>query len=391
MINLLYDRISDSIIFNNLYQNDTIPSNSETFLREEATLPKILKSCNVEFTINSTNCNKNIYPIELRLYSKTWSIGVDLETCSFNNVDDRTEILVWHARQAFILELDEEKNIFNELHKKFPNNKIKFVYGAFSRPSNLPEYVEYHSIELFHWITISSIPRPAINKDKISNLNFLFLTGRFRPQRTLIYYDLMTSGYLSNSNAPFHGYTEHQRPYNELLEWAESDSNEIDQLYSDSITTPEFYKWLSNLKNSDIFYSKIQKEAFCTDLYNNVYLDIVNETFFNSLNYIWINEKTYRPIAAGCIFLICGQKGTLSLLHDRGYQTFDDLFDESYDTKTAWSDRWKIIKENIKMWNSMSIADHKAYYQKSYDKLIHNQNILYNLNFKDVLTNILLS
>jgi hypothetical protein len=116
------------------------------------------------------------------------------------------------------------------------------------------------------------------------------------------------------------------------------------------------------------------------------YLEIINETCFDSADNLFITEKTYRSIAMGHIFLICGQKGTLSHLKQEGFQTFDDLFDESYDQYASFSQRWHIIKQNIKLWISMSAREKKSYYIKSYDKLLHNQKLLYDRNFKEEIT-----
>jgi hypothetical protein len=130
------------------------------------------------------------------------------------------------------------------------------------------------------------------------------------------------------------------------------------------------YSW-HDLKLSDI------------DLTNCSYLEVVNETFFDSTSNLFITEKTFRPIAMGHIFLICGQSGMLAHLKQCGFQTFDDLFDESYDNITSFSRRWAIIKKNLQLWLSMSDADRKSYYMKSFDKLVHNQELLYSRDFKN--------
>lgn len=116
---------------------------------------------------------------------------------------------------------------------------------------------------------------------------------------------------------------------------------------------------------------------------NNVsYLELVNETFFDSTSTLFITEKTYRAIALGHIFLICGQRGTLKHLKQAGFQTFDDLFDESYDDIISFSQRWAIIKKNLELWISMPESAKREYYIKSFDKLVYNQNLLYSKNFE---------
>jgi hypothetical protein len=118
------------------------------------------------------------------------------------------------------------------------------------------------------------------------------------------------------------------------------------------------------------------------DLTNCSYLELVNETYFDSVSGLFITEKTFRTIALGHIFLICGQPGLLAHLKQEGFQTFDDLFDESYDNIVSFSQRWVIIKKNLQLWLGMSEMQKKWYYMRSFDKLVHNQRILYDKKFK---------
>ena len=126
---------------------------------------------------------------------------------------------------------------------------------------------------------------------------------------------------------------------------------------------------------------------FYNDLNNISYLDLITETsVYPNSDFLFITEKTYRSIANGNIFLIMGCPGTIKYLQEKGIQTFNDLFDESYDQYASFSQRWHIIKQNIKLWISMSAREKKSYYIKSFDKLLHNQKLLYDRNFKKEIT-----
>lgn len=46
----------------------------------------------------------------------------------------------------------------------------------------------------------------------------------------------------------------------------------------------------------------------------------------------FISEKTFKPLAAGHPFLLASTQGNLSHVRDLGFETFAELWDESYDT-----------------------------------------------------------
>ena len=52
---------------------------------------------------------------------------------------------------------------------------------------------------------------------------------------------------------------------------------------------------------------------------------------FETVNYIYITEKTMMAIETGLPFIIFGQHGTLQELKNRGYRSFHPHIDESYD------------------------------------------------------------
>lgn len=45
-----------------------------------------------------------------------------------------------------------------------------------------------------------------------------------------------------------------------------------------------------------------------------------------------ISEKTYKPLAYYHPFIVVGSEGTLRFIESQGFETFNNLWDESYDT-----------------------------------------------------------
>jgi hypothetical protein len=123
-------------------------------------------------------------------------------------------------------------------------------------------------------------------------------------------------------------------------------------------------------------------------LYENVFLDLVNETHQPD-NQLFVTEKTFRPIAHLRPFIINGDRWTLRYLKDHGFKTFDRWWDESYDDK---QDDWKRIEsltEIIKRLCSMPLESLLVLYKEMLPVLEHNQQILRDAdeykNLKEIL------
>jgi hypothetical protein len=99
---------------------------------------------------------------------------------------------------------------------------------------------------------------------------------------------------------------------------------------------------------------------------------------YNDINSVFITEKTFKPIAHQHPFLIVGQPGILTELKQLGFETFDTLFDESYDTISDFDCRLMAVVENVKNFQS------KQFDSETQARVQHNHNLFYN---KQVVTN----
>jgi hypothetical protein len=88
--------------------------------------------------------------------------------------------------------------------------------------------------------------------------------------------------------------------------------------------------------------------------YNSTDFEVVLETLFDDQR-CHITEKVLRPIACGQPFLIAGPPNCLKYLKSYGFQTFSDIWDESYDQETDAVRRLEAIvnsMEKISQWNA---------------------------------------
>lgn len=91
-----------------------------------------------------------------------------------------------------------------------------------------------------------------------------------------------------------------------------------------------------------------------------------------------ISEKTLNAIKNYRPFLMCGAPGTLSMLKDMGFKTFDSYWPEDYDNITSNKDRLARICEIIEYIDTFDIEELRKMYVDMIPILKHNSENLYN-------------
>jgi hypothetical protein len=114
------------------------------------------------------------------------------------------------------------------------------------------------------------------------------------------------------------------------------------------------------------------------DFYKYVAVDIVSESVYN-YRYPYISEKILRPIACKRLFIVVGAPGTLALLHSKGFNTFPNIFDESYDSIFSPVQRWHALEKVIKDFVTKPLEEIIRIVQSSSAILDHNFEVLKNL------------
>lgn len=128
-----------------------------------------------------------------------------------------------------------------------------------------------------------------------------------------------------------------------------------------------------------IFDQKIEQQGDNEDrlkmVYYDVFCDIVTESRFAqpTANY---SEKTYRPMFYKKPFILVGPPHTLHYLREGGFKTFNDFWDESYDTMEDHESRLFSIFKLIDQINNMSIGQLKELYNKMLPIIEHNRKVL---------------
>jgi hypothetical protein len=221
--------------------------------------------------------------------------------------------------------------------------------------------------------------------DKQCSKKFNSIIGVYKSHRIYIASELFRQGYFDK------GYTS-----------CTPQDGQISQLLGELANTPQSeneskknYFYCNNIQKRfdelspkfqvsdlEIMHKNDGKHIYKSPLnwFSDSYFNIVNETCFSNTwphNELFITEKTFKPILHQMPFIVAGSAGTLRYLRKQGYQTFPELFDESYDREENSSKRMEMIIEQIQR-----ACDDPDIHQKVYDmqhKLQHNREVLLNV------------
>ena len=87
---------------------------------------------------------------------------------------------------------------------------------------------------------------------------------------------------------------------------------------------------------------------------------------------LYDETKTYKPCAFYQPMLIVGRSGALELMENQGFETFDNIFDESYDQEIDFEKRLHIVLENLNR------ICKEPYSDLTWKKLKHNHHLFFN-------------
>jgi hypothetical protein len=106
--------------------------------------------------------------------------------------------------------------------------------------------------------------------------------------------------------------------------------------------------------------------------YNRTQFSVVVETDMVLDSNTFLTEKTMKPLALKHPFITLGNTGSLALLKSAGFETFENIFDESYDSIPNYLDRIDNVYNQVKNYK------HSGYSKLTEDKIEHNYNLFHN-------------
>lgn len=107
------------------------------------------------------------------------------------------------------------------------------------------------------------------------------------------------------------------------------------------------------------------------------FMFLVTETHFKN-NTLFLSEKTFKPVLLRMPFISLGNPGTLEVLKELGFKTFNKWIDESYDTDLPLDVRCDIVVSEINRLSKMTNQARLSIRNEMSDILEHNYNVLKN-------------
>lgn len=327
------------------------------------------------FGPNDTWPANSFYPIGLGFFN----FAIDY----FNLLSERVfaELAHGHIRILFYYhEGDNPTRIKQRLdalarQHQLPLDCYRFVSGN-SAAGDLEHFVYFADFELWYWhrnkdtkaLPVHSEPRER----DFTALNRLHKSWRATAMADLLQHHVLDNSYWS---------------YCEVGELTDANNPiEIDAIGNLRTCTEQFLKSAPYVSDELDQSERNNHSRLVSKYFMNSYCHIVLETHFDAdqSGGAFLTEKTFKPIKHGQMFFIAGPAGSLQILRNLGYRTFDGILDTSYDYDTNNTHRW------IKLRNAIVKAqsDLPRLYDRARSDIEHNQRLF--LESKTARLNILL-
>lgn len=105
------------------------------------------------------------------------------------------------------------------------------------------------------------------------------------------------------------------------------------------------------VENYDPLVPPFPQRAYRPEWYNNTQFTLIAECFQDIVDAdedsVFITEKTMKPIMYGHPFILVGDAGSLKNLEMWGFETFSELFDQSYDTEKNINKRIDMVVDEV--------------------------------------------
>ena len=98
----------------------------------------------------------------------------------------------------------------------------------------------------------------------------------------------------------------------------------------------------------------------------------------------YISEAIFRPFIFMQPFLVIGQPRTLEVLKEWGFDVFDDIFDNSYDSEPDQFKRIEMVLAEIIRLNQLTALELYKLTQLLKDRLMRNKDRYYSDEFKNI-------
>lgn len=278
------------------------------------------------------------YPIGLGFFDFSIDYFDLLPQAVFSAVfGNELKILFYYHEGDNPFHIKERLDVLASIYK-LDSNCYKFI-SANTAASSIPGFVYFNDFELWYWQRNEHTPAYKIHSDPRPR-DFTCLNRLHKTWRATAMADMHRQGILDNS---YWSYCETGSIVDEenpiQIDAFEGLRKDTMQFLSDA---PYFSDTMLQSERNN---HSIQEPKY----YRDTYCNIVMETHFDADGCYgtFLTEKTFKPIKHGQLFFIAGPAGSLQVLRDAGYKTFDDILDNRYDDNVGATQRWDLLRQAI--------------------------------------------
>jgi hypothetical protein len=297
-------------------------------------------------------------------------------------------------------QLEHIHRYFN--HSSVPLNKIIYLTGCMNASAIYDAWCIENNIENSKKARINLIPYPLARYHMANAMNlydhiepkydvetipeklFLCWNRRFRPHRSLL---LMALNKLGLSDRSYYSMGDVDPEFRSTI-FKQSVPIDLNNGNPYDLNDQDLINVTNKLPL--VIDGETEITEMCTNgsgnaktFYENSLVSLVTETNWD-LPHVTSTEKSFKPFAEKHPFIIIGVNGALKSMHELGFKTFSEFWDESYDEIEDPTLRLvKIIEvcKEIGTWDNEKILDFK---RKVKSVIEHNYIVMKNSSTKDI-------
>ena len=309
----------------------------------------------------------SLEPMLLKLHYKALN-----ESLKFSGIDKNSiyiAVNAFNSKELYEKEVNEEDRKFNVLNVGFCLEHSSHYYQS--------------SINLNHDLTMTN-DKFIETKNVIRKNYFLMKINGPKLQRLKILIKMIDNDLTNLGDWSFSG----ERGISSSMDFKQAIKDEEikDIIKIENVLDNGPYKLESERNipggvSYDWFYSK----NYLPNM--NSYFEICFESiFYEDRGVLTLTEKVFKPIVNFQPFLLIAPKGTLNLLKNLGFKTFEPFIDESYDNEENNNKRLLMIYDEIKKLCTLTKEEIHDWYWKMEDTLVHNHNHLLSIHKNRMIT-----
>jgi hypothetical protein len=341
---------------NNLYANNTNLKGIVINSHDKMSFETLCTDLKIGEITNSVRDAK-LFPVNIMLLVQFAGI-VDFNLLITKKIkkkinSGKAKLILNHWHEAVHYHSDNYfKSVFNKIYDKLElarinTNNVAFMSGDMRIEESFKNDPKFNviGIDSFEFIYnkwmgdgVFKIPDITFSLDK--EKDFLFLNSRPREHRCILRYYLNKNNLLDRSiNSWVPG---SQKPFLPAIE-------DYLEKHNFDFNAQEIYNFGLEEKRLDVVQERLIAQGFQNRIpqewLDKTVFSFITETRYES-HLLFLTEKTYKVMLYGQPFMIYGNSGTLKYLRKNGYETFSEMFDESYDTQNEKM-KYEIFKKNI--------------------------------------------